>query len=499
MLKIDNKQDSNNQIILFDINRKESLEFLEKEEQQLVQAKLDKNIHTIHFQIHHIQYILYGFKIEGDANEAKEKLRIDAHKIYNYLSTAKENSASLNILDKLDNKYIIAFLEGFLLSQYQFDKYKKQKAEIFTLYIPNNLLPKQSLTEINSIVDAVKITKNLINEPQNFLSTLQYTTEIKNIFKGTTVKHTFWNQAKIEKEKMGGILAVNQGSQNPAFFHQLEYKPQNAQNKQPIVFVGKGVMYDTGGLSIKTTTNSMDLMKCDMAGSATVIGAMHAISKMNLPFHIIGLIPSVENKINSNAICPGDIITMYDGTTVEVMNTDAEGRLILADALHYAKSLNPELVIDLATLTGAAIRSVGREAALIMSNADKKTNKKLEKSGLKTAEKLIFFPLWKEYKDYLKSDIADIKNIGGVDAGSITAAKFLEHFTNYPWAHIDLSPAYVTSNYNYRGRFATAFGVRLLCKFVKNLSKEKKNIKEKNTPKNVQPKTRKNKSRNNTR
>ncbi|CAG0904347.1 unnamed protein product, partial [Darwinula stevensoni] len=361
-----------------------------------------------------------------NTNETKEKLRIDACKIHQQLANLKIKNISINVINKIEIKFIKAFVEGFELSQYQFDKYKKQKNEEITLFAPNNLLPKNILQEIKSIIDAVKITKDLVNEPHNFLNTIQFSNELNKIFQNTTVKHTFWNQAKIQKEKMGGILAVNQGSIAPAYFHILEYKPTQSKNTKPIVFVGKGVMYDTGGLSIKPTPNSMDLMKCDMAGAATVVGAIHAMAKMNLPFHIVGLIPSVENKVSVSAICPGDIITMYDGTTVEVMNTDAEGRLILADALHYAKRLEPELVIDLATLTGAAIRAVGKEAGVAMSTADKKTNKKLEKAGYKTAERLVYFPLWKEYKEYIKSDIAELKNIGGADAGSITAEENLQ-------------------------------------------------------------------------
>lgn len=500
MIKVENsKTQQINQIIIFDKNKPQDLSFLDDVVRKTVQAKIEKSCTIIQQHTTKNNYIFYAFKQEDSANETKEIVRKDAHKIYNILSQGKENKASLNIIGSLETKYIKAFLEGFELSQYQFNKYKKQKSENITIVIPNNLLPSNSLLEIKTTVEAVEITKNLINEPQNALNTITFHAEIKKLFQNTNVKLTTWNQAKIEKEKMGGIIAVNQGSINPAFFHILEYKPTSTQNTKPIVLVGKGVMYDTGGLSLKPTSNSMDFMKCDMSGAATVVGTMLAISKMNLPFHIVGLIPSVENKVSATSICPGDIITMYDGTTVEVMNTDAEGRLILADALHYAKRLNPDLVIDLATLTGAAVRAIGKEAAAIMSNADKKTTKKIEKAAHKTAEKLVFFPIWKEYKEYIKSDIADLKNIGGVDAGCITAAKFLEHFTNYPWVHIDLSPAYVTSNYNYRGKYATAFGVRLLCKFVKNLSKEKKITKEKKTIANVQPKAGKNKSRNNLR
>ena len=490
MLKVITKIDTDNQIIIIDAAQHENLSFLDKEEAAVVQSKIEQKINPVTIQVLNKNYILYVFNPEKNNPATKEKLRRDAHKIYQELIAKKEKNVSVQSITKIDAKYIKSFVEGMTLSQYHFDKYKKTKKEIVEIYLANQLLSKADIAELNTLQQAVKITKDLVNEPQNFLNATQYCTEIKNIFKGSAIKHTYWNQEKIAKEKMGGILAVNRGSEQPAFFHILEYKPQNAQNKQPLVLVGKGVMYDTGGLSIKPTPNSMDLMKCDMAGSATIIGTMFAIGQLNLPYHIIGLIPSVENKVNEKSICPGDIITMYNGSTVEVMNTDAEGRLILADALHYAKRLNPELVIDLATLTGAAIRAVGKEAAVVMGNADKKIRKNLEKVAYKTDEKIVYFPLWDEYKQYLDSEIADLKNIGGTDAGAITAGKFLEHFTDYPWLHIDLSPAFVTSGYNYRGIHATAFGVRLLCKFVKNLSKQKKETK------NVKSQSGKNKSRN---
>lgn len=493
MLRVNKNIDTDNQIIIIDALQDDYLAFLEKEEAVIVQKKIEENQNPILIQALNKNYILYVFKTEKTNAQTKEKLRRDAHQIYQELQSKKEKSVFVQSITTIEPKFIKAFLEGLLLSQYIFDKYKKNKKELVEIFVDNQLLSKADLQELNILQESVRLTKNLVNEPQNFMTTTQYNAEIKKIFTKSNVRYTYWNQEKITKEKMGGILAVNRGSENPAFFHILEYKPTNAINKQPLVLVGKGVMYDTGGLSIKPTPNSMDLMKCDMAGSATVLGAILAISKLNLPYYVIGLFPTVENKINDKSICPGDVITMYDGTTVEVMNTDAEGRLILADALHYAKRLKPELVIDLATLTGAAIRAVGKEAAVVMGNADKKIRKKLEKVAYKTDEKIVYFPLWDDYKSYLDSEIADIKNIGGAEAGAITAGKFLEHFTDYSWLHIDLSPAFVTSRYNYRGIHATAFGVRLLCKFVKNLSKQQKQIK------NVKSQPRKNKSRNNNR
>ena len=182
---------------------------------------------------------------------------------------------------------------------------------------------------------------------------------------------------------MGGILAVNKGSIQHPTFNILEYKPSKAVNKKPIILVGKGVMYDTGGLSLKPTPNSMDMMKSDMGGSAAVVGAFCAVAGQKLPLHIIGLIPATDNRPGLDAVAPGDVITMYSGKTVEVLNTDAEGRLVLADALHYAKQYKPEFVIDLATLTGAAARAIGQQGVACMGNASEELKNELKASGNK--------------------------------------------------------------------------------------------------------------------
>ena len=209
----------------------------------------------------------------------------------------------------------------------------------------------------------------------------------------------------------------------------------------------------------------MDIMKCDMGGSAAVVGAMYAISKAKLNVHVIALVPATDNRPSGNAYAPGDIITMFDGTTVEVLNTDAEGRLILADALSYAKKFNPELVIDLATLTGAAARAIGKQGIVAMGN-DQKTMGLLKKSGEEVHERIAEFPFWQEYEEYLKSSIADMKNIGGAEAGAITAGKFLEHFTDYPYTHLDIAgPAFSSTKFNYRGIGGSGVGVRLLFDF----------------------------------
>ena len=235
--------------------------------------------------------------------------------------------------------------------------------------------------------------------------------------------------------------------------------------------MGKGVVYDTGGLSLKPTPNSMDWMKSDMAGAAAVVGAMYALAKNNIPLHVIGLIPATDNRPGGRAFAPGDVITMFSKKTVEVMNTDAEGRLILGDALCFAQKYDPELVIDLATLTGAAARAIGKEGLVMMSNAPEETVQAFKKAGDKVYERLVEFPLWEEYQKHLESDIADIKNLGGAEAGAISAGKFLEYFTDYPWIHLDIAgTAYIPAGDNYRGKNGTGSGVRLLYQYLVSLS-----------------------------
>jgi leucyl aminopeptidase len=277
------------------------------------------------------------------------------------------------------------------------------------------------------------------------------------------------DKEEITKMKMGGLLSVNLGSIDPPTFTIMEYKPANAVNKKPYVLVGKGVVYDTGGMSLKPTPNSMDSMKCDMAGGAAVGGAMYAIAKSKLPVHVIALVPATDNRPDGNAYVPGDVITMMSGKTVEVLNTDAEGRLILADALHYAKSLKPEVVLEFSTLTGAAAAAIGQYGIVSMGKVNDATRAELEIAGNNVYERLAEFPMWDEYDDLLKSDIADLKNIGGPYGGAITAGRFLLNFTDYPYMHFDIAgPAFIKGNDSYRSKNGTGVGVRLITEFIKN-------------------------------
>ena len=372
-------------------------------------------------------------------------------------------------LDAGENSFWIA--EGLLLASYRFNKLLKKNAqstwELSTLEVIG--LSSKEFQKLTSLKNAVYETRDLVNFPLLSLNASQLSSRIQTLGEEFGFSTEIFNQAKIKSLKMGGLLGVNKGSVDPATFNILEHKPKNAKNKKPYVIVGKGVVYDTGGLSLKPS-NFMDTMKCDMAGAAAVVGTFCALADDHIPAWVIGLIPATDNRPGGNAITPGDVIEISDGTSVEVLNTDAEGRLILADALHYAKKYDPKLVIDLATLTGSASRAIGPNAIVAMGNAGDEIWSDLVDSGNRTHERLVQFPFWDEYNELLKSDVADLKNIGGAEAGMITAGKFLEHFTNYPYIHLDIAgPAFLTSPHGYYGKGGTGIGVRLLHDFFSNM------------------------------
>ncbi len=489
MLQISSKPAKRAILVIFTKSTYNLLPFFDLDEKKSIHEKLNDGVQIISFSKQQKTYLLLPIEMDATTNEDSlhEKLRIRGNTVYKTCKELKESEISIELLGNIPKEQLISILLGINLSCYEFLKYRtKQKSFNLSIHIDPIILDKESILEINTITESVQITKDFVNEPVSYLTALQYAKEMQRIGSAVGIQVTTMEQKEIEEERMGGIIAVNQGSSAPATFTILEYKPSNPKNENPLVLVGKGVVFDTGGLSLKPTRSSMDMMKSDMAGSAAVFGALHAIAKSKLPYHIIGLIPAVENRPGYEAICPSDVITMYDGTTVEVMDTDAEGRLILADALHYAKRYKPELVLDFATLTGSAMRAIGKEASVMMGNAGKDIKKKLKKAANFTGERVVEFPLWEEYGDYMKSDIADLKNLGPVDAGAITAGKFLEHFTDYPWVHFDIAgPAYVASPYNYRGKWATAYGVRLLFKFVQNLCTDELTRTEKKSRNNV--------------
>lgn len=368
------------------------------------------------------------------------------------------------------------FAEGLTLAAYQFLKYKSDARKLAHT-LTDIGFEKQSITlkdlkQLQAVCDAVYHVRNLVNEPLSYLTAEQLSKDIATLGKEAGFRVNVLGKAKIEQLNMGGLLAVNRGSILPPTFTIMEHRPTRFINKNPIVLVGKGIVYDTGGLSLKPTPNSMDRMKSDMSGAAVVTGIMYAAARLDLPLHLIALVPATENRPGENAYVPGDVLTMYSGATVEVLNTDAEGRLVLADALHYAKKYRPELVLDFATLTGAAAVAIGDAGMVTMGTAGDNIKQKLQQSGFSQYERLVEYPLWKEYGEMIRSDIADLKNVGGPSGGAITAGKFLEHFTDYPWMHFDIAGvSHAVSRKDYRPSGGTAYGLRMAIDFLINYGK----------------------------
>ncbi|MDA8955997.1 leucyl aminopeptidase [Flavobacteriales bacterium] len=455
---------NNNSIVLLinNIDELDSFSF-SKEEKSYIEKEVKKEIKSICIN-RFDQYVFVEFLEQG-----KEKARLRANTLHSSIVSLKIDAVDILDLNKKDSLGFY-FAEGLALSNYQFLKYfskdKSNSLKKINLISDN----EDKVKNLQAMVEGTLIARDLVNEPLSYLTALQYSKDMEALSKEVGLKVEVLHKKKIETLKMGGLLAVNKGSIDPPTFTIMEWNPKNPTNKKPIVLVGKGIVYDTGGLSLKPTANSMDIMKCDMGGSAAVVGAMYAIAKAKLDVHVIALIPATDNRPSGNAYAPGDVITMFDGTTVEVLNTDAEGRLILADALSYAKKYKPELVIDLATLTGAAARAIGKQGIVAMGN-DQETMEKLKQSGNEVHERIAEFPFWSEYSADLKSTIADLKNLGGPEGGAITAGKFLEHFTDYPYTHLDIAgPAFCMSPFNYRGVGGTGVGVRILFDFLKNKS-----------------------------
>lgn len=406
-------------------------------------------------------------------NSDKEALRKDGHKIISRLREEKLTTVSL--FDLIAEKdAVVAMTEGLALSSYRFDKYKTDEdaklKDTPKVHVATSALTQCELHELSRICQAVFITRDLVNEPVGTLDVAAFSEVVKALGEQHGFSVDIFNKNKLESLKFGGLLAVNKGSVDPPAFHILEWKPENATNEKPVVLVGKGVVYDTGGINLKTPPGSLDDMKSDMGGAASVVGALVAVSSNRLPKHVVGLIPATDNRPGGNAIVPGDVLNMHNGKTVEVINTDAEGRLILADALSYSDKYDPALVIDLATLTGSAVMALGHYGTVGMGTAGDHVFDALLKAGEAVHERIVRFPFWSEYDELIKSDIADIKNLGVREAGSITAGKFLSHFIKHPWVHLDIAgPAFVKKEDSYRGNGGSGVGVRMLYEFLKKL------------------------------
>lgn len=366
----------------------------------------------------------------------------------------------------------------YTLSCYQFLEYRSQKIkkeehrkikQMNVVYFsnPGKSKLRRELEKGRILGESVNFSRNLVNHPSSYMTPARLADLASKTGNKKLLKAKILNRKEMEKLKMGGLLGVSKGSDQPPKFIVLEYFPNNKKEK-PLVFVGKGVTFDTGGISLKPP-QGMDQMKYDMAGGAAVIGALAAISRLGIKRNVVGLIPATENMPGGHAYKPGDILKMMNGKTVEVLNTDAEGRLILADALAYAQKYEPAAIIDLATLTGACLVALGHEAIGLMSNS-KSLTRSVSESAVNTHERVWELPLWEEYGELIKSSIADIQNIGGRNAGTITAAAFLKEFvSDTPWVHLDIAgTAWADKPKPYQPKGATGVGVRLLTDLVSN-------------------------------
>jgi len=474
MIEIYKKDVNNSSQAIFHLTSKDNYKKLNfsSEEILFIEKSIDQNKNLIVLKQYPVKVIVHIAK-SPCSNNSKETYRKLAYDLSEIINSSKLES--LCVHDTLNNYDIsYSFIEGLLLSSYQFLKYFTKREDkinkLETIAIVSEVISQLDIDELLIICEGVFCARDMVNEPVSYLNAAKMSEKIVEMGKQVGLSVDVLDKNKLESMKMGGLLAVNKGSIDPPYFSIMEWKPDNATNNKPIVLIGKGIVYDTGGLSLKPTAGSMDIMKSDMGGAAAVIGAMHCIAKTKLNRHVVALIPSTDNRPGGNAYAPGDVVTMYDGTSVEVLNTDAEGRMILADAISYAKKYKPEFVVDIATLTGSAVMALGHFASVIVGNDEAKDFiDKLIYTGDNVHERLVKFPFWDEFADLLKSDIADLKNLGSREAGAITAGKFLEHFTDFPWAHIDIAgPAYLASKKSYLGKGASGVGVRLLYDFVKN-------------------------------
>jgi len=368
-----------------------------------------------------------------------------------------------------------AVAEGLLLATYRFDRYRTENKEDLPTELRQVTLLVEERSQLKEVEEGAQraqnlcggvfLARDLVNEPGNVKAPRYLAEKAHAMAEAVGIKCTVLDQATLQKEGFGGLLGVAQGSVREPCLIVLEYHGGNG-DAQPIALVGKGVVFDAGGISLKPA-EKMDEMKMDMAGAAAVLGTMQAAAMLKLPVNLVGIIPAVENLPSGTAMRPGDILTSLSGKTIEVLNTDAEGRLILADALTYCRRFKPRVVIDLATLTGACIIALGNHASAVLGNHDGLV-KKLLQAGDRSGERLWQLPLWDDYSAQIKSDVADVKNTGGRPAGTITAAAFLQKFTDgLTWAHLDIAgTAWEEKGRPYVPKGGSGVGVRLLIEYL---------------------------------
>lgn len=418
---------------------------------------------------------------------AENKLTNDDHRNLGKLISEKKDELSVRRIHILlanmhycREDLIRCFSEGVLYQQYRFDEFKtkkkpkKRSARFIFLCNKAEYTPRfrQTILETESVMRGVNSARNLANKPANQLTPSDLKDYVSETFKNhKNIEVSILEKPELEKQKFGALLAVAKGSVESPALILIHYRPGRKTSRK-IALVGKGVTFDSGGISIKPSA-SMEEMKYDMSGAAAVIGSMEVVASYKPKYEVIAAIPAVENMPGGNAVKPGDVVTAYNGKTIEIINTDAEGRLILADALAYVqKEYSPKFTIDFATLTGACVVALGDKTAGLFSNSNKLV-KLLEEAGKHSGDAVWSMPMNDIYNKDIESDVADLKNLGERWAGAITAAKFLEAFVDkQQWAHIDIAgTAYGVKHIDYLGKGATGFGVRLIGRSLKAFDK----------------------------
>ncbi len=385
-----------------------------------------------------------------------------------------------SVLEETSHYEVVhSLLEGAILGAYKYDRYftlKRDASTVTSITVAfssvDSATGKKAARDAQLTCEAVYLTRDLCNAPANEMYPEVLARVAANMARKYHVRARIFDEKQIRKMKMGGLLAVNAGSAKPPRFITLEYRG-NARNNTWYAIVGKGITFDSGGISLKPSAG-MGEMKMDMSGAAAVIGTIQALASLKIPVNVVGIAPSTENLPGGNAYKPGDVVTTMSGITIEVDNTDAEGRVVLSDGLHYAKRYNPKVIIDLATLTGAVVVALGHHATGMMGTSED-TMAQLKEAGEKTYERVWQLPIFEEYEKQIKSDIADVKNVGGRWAGSITAGLFLKKFVgDYPWVHLDIAgTAMLEEKADYSIKGGSGVGVRLLTQFFKQISSQR--------------------------
>jgi leucyl aminopeptidase len=420
----------------------------------------------------------------GDKSQlTNEKIRRAAAIGIKAARGSKAKSVIISTLDSVveqlsDYETVHSIVEGAKLGLYKFDKYltqEKEKSGLETVVVAiedvGSAIGKKAARDAEILCDAVCLTRDLANAPANEVYPEVLAEIASDVAKKYHIRARILDEKQIRKLKMGGLLAVNAGSVRPPRFITLEYKG-NPRSRSWYAIVGKGITFDSGGISIKPSANMAE-MKMDMSGAAAVIGAMQAAAALKIPVNVVGIAPCTENLPSGSAYKPGDVVTTMSGITIEVDNTDAEGRIVLSDGLYYAQRYRPKAIIDLATLTGACVVALGMHATgMFGTNED--VMAQLKEAGEKTYERVWQMPIYEEYEKQIKSDIADVKNVGGRWAGAITAALFLKRFVgDYPWVHLDIAgTAILEEATDYAPKGGSGVGVRLLTQFFKQVASQ---------------------------